>query len=289
MLQTPVEFGTKFSLGSRLRQLVPVEASNTPGLRPTQGFWPAMNDFRKMTTLAMIVLLGAAGPGVAGAHGIWFAQRANQLALVYGIGADDLDMVRRLPKVVRVDGFDAAGQPVPTAIRVAGPLPLVESEGQAAFVSAVVDNGLWSKTADGKWHNKGRDEVPDAVRSEHTFKYAVRVQGPLAGKLPLLPGQTLQIVPVGEALPEHFGTPLRLQVFFDGKPVAGARVLADFLNDPDAAPVLTGADGTVTVFVRNQGLNVVAAIHDGPPSDPKKVEKSEHLATLSFVLPHLPE
>jgi hypothetical protein len=31
------------------------------------------------------------------AHGIWFAQRAKQLALVYGVGADDLDAIKRLP------------------------------------------------------------------------------------------------------------------------------------------------------------------------------------------------
>ena len=34
----------------------------------------------------------------AEAHGIWFAQRAKQLALIYGVGADDLDMVRRSPR-----------------------------------------------------------------------------------------------------------------------------------------------------------------------------------------------
>ena len=33
-------------------------------------------------------------PVAAQAHGIWFAQRAKQLALIYGVGADDLDMVR---------------------------------------------------------------------------------------------------------------------------------------------------------------------------------------------------
>ncbi|MBJ7375941.1 MAG: DUF4198 domain-containing protein, partial [Sphingobium sp.] len=30
----------------------------------------------------------------ASAHGIWFAQRARQLALIYGVGADDLDAVK---------------------------------------------------------------------------------------------------------------------------------------------------------------------------------------------------
>lgn len=37
---------------------------------------------------------------VADAHGIWFAQRARQLALIYGVGADDLDAVKRLPLIV---------------------------------------------------------------------------------------------------------------------------------------------------------------------------------------------
>jgi nickel transport protein len=66
-------------------------------------------------------------------------------------------------------------------------------------------------------------------------------------------------------------------------------VLHDYVNDPDGTPVKTAADGTVTIKVRNQGLNVITAIFDGPADDPSKVDKIEHLATLSFVLPHAPE
>ena len=46
---------------------------------------------------ATAVIAGLAFALPAGAHGIWFAQRATQLALMYGVGADDLDAVRRLP------------------------------------------------------------------------------------------------------------------------------------------------------------------------------------------------
>ena len=60
-------------------------------------------------------------------------------------------------------------------------------------------------------------------------------------------------------------------------------------NDPDGKPVLTGADGTVTIPVRNQGLNVIVAILDSSSEEPKKYDRLEHLATLSFVLPHAPE
>ncbi len=83
--------------------------------------------------------------------------------------------------------------------------------------------------------------------------------------------------------------PLKLKVMFDGKPAAGVRVLRDYVNDPDAKPQLTAKDGTVTIRVRNQGANVVTAIFDGPSDEPKKADKMEHLATLTFTLAHAPE
>lgn len=241
--------------------------------------------FLAMTAL----LLGVATTTTASAHGIWFAQRATQLALIYGVGADDLDSVKRLPLVKSVAGYDADWKPVATKLRVAGPLLLVDSEAPTTAVAAVLDNGTWSKTPDGEWVKKGKDEVPNATISERTFKYAVHLAGPMTKPLPELPGQTLQIVPVDAALPAQKDKPLKLRVLFDGKPAAGARVLTDFVNDPDANPLKTAADGSVTINVRNQGLNVVTAILDGPSTEPKKFDKIEHLATLSFVLPHAPE
>jgi nickel transport protein len=131
--------------------------------------------------------------------------------------------------------------------------------------------------------------VPNAVISEKTIKYAVHLNGPLSAGLQPLEGQMLQILPVEQTLPALLGQPLKLRVLFQGKPVAGARVLTDFVNDPDGKPIKTARDGTATIKVRNQGLNVVVAIVDGPADEPSKVDKIEHLATLSFVLPHAPE
>ena len=237
----------------------------------------------------MALVAGLSATGAAQSHGIWFAQRATQLALLYGVGADDLDMVKRFSMVSSMKGYDADGKPVPTSLHVDGRLVLVDLENQPAIVAAVLDNGTWSRTPDGKWHKQGRDEQPTATVSEKNTKYAVHIVGPLAKPLPLLPEQTLQIVPVEGKLPALLGQPIKLRVYFKGKPVAGARVMHDWLNDPDGKPELTGADGTVTIPVRNQGLNVIVAILDSPSEDPKKYDRLEHLATLSFVLPHAPE
>jgi hypothetical protein len=113
-------------------------------------------------------------PSPADAHGIWFAQRARQLALVYGVGADDLDAVKRLADQRR-QGFDAQGLPVKVTLRAAGAIPVVDSDEPVAIVAAAMDYGLWTKTPDGEWHNKGRDEVPTATLAEHNWKYAVHL------------------------------------------------------------------------------------------------------------------
>jgi uncharacterized GH25 family protein len=245
-----------------------------------------MKPFNVLAAAALVTIATAAS--TAHAHGIWFAQRSTQLALIYGVGADDLDAVKRLPLVKSIAGYDAEWKSVPTKLRVAGPLVLVDSESQPTVVAAVLENGIWSKTPDGEWHKKGKDEVPTAVTSEKTIKYAVVIRGELKSPVPALPDQTLQIVPV-ETLPAEMGKPLKMRVLFKGKPVGGALVQNDYVNDPDAQPVKSAADGAVTLNVRNQGLNVVAVTFYGPPDEPAKFDKIEYRATLSFVLPHAPE
>jgi len=88
----------------------------------------------KINTLLLAALLATSS---AHAHGIYFAQRATQTALIYGIGADDLDSVKRLPLVQSTSGYDADFNPIATKLRVAGPLLLVDSESQPTVVSAV--------------------------------------------------------------------------------------------------------------------------------------------------------
>ncbi|MDO7836792.1 DUF4198 domain-containing protein [Sphingobium sp. HBC34] len=245
--------------------------------------------FRRLATVAIgaVTLAGMAAP--LSAHGIWFAPRAKQLALVYGVGADDLDAVKRLPLVKSVTGYDADWAPVNTSLRTAGAIPVVDSDEPVAAVAAVMDYGYWSKTPDGEWHNKGRDEVPNATLAEHNFKYAVHLNQVPTKPVPLFEGHVLQIVPADIAIPQKMGEPMKVRVLYKGKPIAGATVMQDYVNDPDeAAPAKTGTDGTAMIKLRNQGLNVLMAIHVGQTTD-KKVDHEEYRASLSFVLPHLPE
>lgn len=239
--------------------------------------------------LAGVAFAACIGSSVAAqAHGIWFAQRAKQLALIYGIGADDLDMVKRLPQVESVTAFDAENRPIQAAARVAGPIVVIDVDAQPTIVAAVMPYGVWSRVGHGEFEKKTLLEMPNATVSTKNIKYAVSIQGALSKPMPALPGHALQIVPVG-AIPQTLGTPLTYRVLYNGKPLAGARLINDMVNDPDAKELLTGADGTATMPVRNQGLNVIRAVYDGPSDQPTLYRQMEHTATLSFTLAHAEE
>ena len=225
----------------------------------------------------------------AAAHEIWFAQRSNKLALIYGAGAHDLDMVKRLPKIVSSQGLDAAGNPVPVELKPTESLVLVEAPAETAVVTAVMDNGLWSRSPDGKFHNKGLDEVPDAVISGRYYKYATFLRKHPAGALAPVPGLKFQIVPVGKAFPKKMGEALTVQVLHQGKPVQGARVYREGVTDPGGAHVFTGKDGRATIKVRNAGLNVLVADYQTGPEVPAQTKMTEHVATLSFMYDPPPE
>ena len=240
-------------------------------------------------TVAAAIVSASFFTSTANAHGIWFAERSKQLAVIYGVGADDLEMVKRLPKIASISAYDVLQKPVATSLRASEFLVVVNTDEHPAIVAAVLDNGYWSKTPDGEWIAAGRDEVPHATISERTVKYAVHLRSALAEPLGAIPGQMLQIVPDDEILPDMMGSELKLRVLYEGKPAAGARVMVDFVNDPDGERIVTGDDGRVTISIRNQGLNVIGALYDAPSDEPAKIDKIENMATLSFVLPHEPE
>ena len=236
-----------------------------------------------------IAAIALAASSASWGHGIWFAQRADHLALIYGDGAEDLDVVKRLPKITSVGGVNAQGERVPVRLEPEGKLAFVNFDNKPTIVTATMNNGLWSRDAAGKWHGKGKDEVPGATISGRYFKYATHLVTLPAGSIKPVPGLALQIVPVGASFPKNKDERLTVRVLFEGKPLAGAKVWQDIVTDPDATPMVADANGEVTLPVRNQGLNVVKAEHESASIDPGKTNMTQHFATLSFILEHAPE
>lgn len=218
------------------------------------------------------------------AHGIWFAQRSGELALVYGEGGEDGPIVNRADRVKRLDAFDENGAPVKTRLISTDRLLLVDVEDKPAVIAAIFDNGFWTTLADNTEVNTGKRGLAKVKDSGRYYKYAVHLRRDLKKPLGALPGQVLQLTPVSAALPQKMGDAITLRALFDGKPLANAKVVADFVNDPTATPMRTAGDGTVTVRVRNQGLNVISIVHETPSAEPAEADLVQHRATLSFVL-----
>jgi len=241
----------------------------------------------KFKSFVLAALLAGFASQAADAHAVWFAQRARQTALIYGIGADDLDAVKRFSFIEKITGYDADYQPFAASARIAGPIVLVDADQQPTLLSVVFFNGVWSRV-DGEFVTGGRDKNPKATLAEKNYKYSVSIMGPLSTPIPVLADQVLQIAPAGP-IPDQHGAKLTYRVLFKGKPVSGAKVINDLINDPDQKPLVSGADGTVTMEVRNQGLNVIQAVYNGPSDDAKQYDRIENTATLTFTLAHAPE
>lgn len=239
---------------------------------------------KKFSSLLVVAAMVAA-TSVVQAHGIWFAQRSDEMALIYGEGADDNSIVKRLHKVKGIAAYDASGAAVSTKQVVTDHLLLADMQGNPAVLTGILDNGYYTTNKAGEELEKGKSQVPDAVESGHYWKYTVRLMGDLTAPLGALPGQVLQVTPVAAALPRAQGEALQLKVLYNGKPVAGVKVLADFVNDAAAEPQITDANGIVTVKVRNNGLNVISATHEVQAGAGEDADIVQHVATLAFVLP----
>jgi nickel transport protein len=238
--------------------------------------------------LGVLMLLGSMLAPAVHAHGMWFAQRSGDLALIYGEGGDDLDPVKRLPLIRHVAAYAPDGHAVPTALVPEGKLAVADLSAAPAILTAVLDNGIWSKTGDGRWHKMAKNALSDVVHSSHNFKYAVHLLAPLTKPLAVLPEQTLQLIPLSP-IPDLRGETLRLRVLFQGQPYAGAKIVADFTGDPDGPALISDSAGEVVLEVRHQGLNVIAVEIESAPRDGRLTDAVGHVATLSFRLKHAAE
>jgi nickel transport protein len=233
----------------------------------------------KLSPIAAVFL--AIFPAAANAHGVWLAPRHGEMAVVYGAGPMDdgysPDKLRDL-KAHAVDGT-----PLVATLNRQKNFATINAPKDAAFISLQLDNGVWTKGPDGKNRNVARASVPGAQSSLHSYKYNTHVVLPeaQAGK-PV--GHKLEIVPLANPVKLKVGDMLPMQVLFEGKPLAGAILKADYVNDANMKSGKTDAEGKVTLPVRNDGLNVIGVSYSNPVANSAEIDRESLFATLSFVI-----
>lgn len=231
--------------------------------------------------VAVASLLASATFG-AQAHGVWVAQRASEWALVLGDGPTDDAYKAEAVKSVQAVGADGAA--LRLKLRPEARNVLIEDAASAAAVALGFEDGYWSQGADGKWVAGPKPRVPGARKAGFYMMYTTTLIGPRpAAYRPF--GLPLEIVPLADPMRLAKGQPLAVQVLFDGKPLPGAKLVPDYVNDPRGRPVIADANGRATIGLRSGGLNVIKVSHTRPRAERTEADEDGFAATLAFTLP----
>lgn len=166
---------------------------------------------------AAVFLLAAAGHAFA--HDAWVEAGGGAWVVRYGHG-DKLESYAPA-KVRALAAIDARGAALPVARQAGGEAVRATVAGRPALLTLSFDNGVWTKTTEGS-KNLPKSEVPGAISATHAVKYGKTVVA-WSAAVTRPQGQPLEIVPLAAGAPAA-GATLPVQVLFDGKPLAGAKI-----------------------------------------------------------------
>ena len=168
------------------------------------------------------------------------------------------------------------------------------------WVSAIYQPTFWSKNDSG-WKQQSLKEMPDASTCQQAQMFGKalvvvgdeKVDAAAVGK-PL--GLGLEIVPLADPTQIKADALFPLQVYYDGKPLAGATIIAtsdtfaekdlDALHDerePQAFSIKTDKEGKANLIPLIEGLWKVKVSHKAPFED--KATCMEHSLSSTLVLP----
>lgn len=221
-------------------------------------------------------------PGLASAHGVWVAQRAGEWAIVLGEGA--VDDSYRPDAVKQVLGQRRDGSPATVGVRPKERNVVLEPDAETVAVAVSFEDGYWSQKPDGQWVAGPRTQVREARRAGYYQMFSRTIL--TRGAVPSRPfGLPLEILPLTDPLTLRKGAKLPVLVLFQGRPLAGAKLSSDYLNDGADHTVRTDANGRAVVKVRSSGLNVIKVSHAVSREHRTEADEDGYAATLAFALP----
>ncbi|MFU2058734.1 DUF4198 domain-containing protein [Avibacterium volantium] len=231
---------------------------------------------KQLPTLAIALTLSFIA-AQANAHGVYFANRLDQKALVLGEGP--LDNVYKPEMVKKFIALDNMGRVFPlTPIAANNHISIVPNE--KLGISVVdFDYGYFTRDNAGKMHAFKRfEEVADAQKTTHALKFNVHYWNEKAK--PQTVEAYIQIVPKVNPLTLHKGDKYEVQVLKEGKPFANAPIIPDVLNDL-TTEIKADEQGKAVLTVSAEGTNVVG-VEIGEPTSTHTQNK--YFSSLSFIL-----
>lgn len=230
--------------------------------------------------LSAVLLLASA---VAQAHGLWAVQHSGTLEVVYGEGKEE--EVYDPTRITAIRAWRADGKRADWRSEINGQQLLIHAPAAASLVMRF-DAGEWTQTKEEQWLPGGRDAgVPDALRTWRLLRFASVLLAPSDDPERRL-DLPLEIQPLADPFALGRGQILPVRVLLHGKPLQGAKVIADFVNADTAPPVVTDGDGVARIVLGSDRLNVLQTGHAEACSGECTTDRIAYSATLSFTLPH---
>ncbi|MDO4723651.1 MAG: DUF4198 domain-containing protein [Comamonadaceae bacterium] len=235
--------------------------------------------------LATLALAGAALlAGAAHAHGTWLAHVHGESTVMYGHEPTDTDAYDPA-KVIDARAFKN-GNAIEVKVVAQGNRYATLEADKPGVLGYTLRSGFWHKGQDGKWHNQPRSAAADPTKVEKALlgvMYSVSYQNAREPVKPL--GYALEIVPAVNPAKLEEGDKLSVQVLYEGKPLAGAKVSVDFF-DHDADEVTTDAQGRAELKVAREGFNALAVEHSVAHTDKSQADTVSMMSSLTFESKH---
>jgi nickel transport protein len=134
--------------------------------------------------------------------------------------------------------------------------------------------------------------VADAERRLSSMKYAkalLYTGGGDSDVFQTVVGHQLELVPLSNPFALKPNETLRVRVYFEGKPLAGAAVeIGDGVTprkEEEIPRYNTNSDGIAEVPIHRPGLQLLVVEHNAPPLHADLCDSDVSIATLSFMLP----
>ncbi len=232
----------------------------------------------KLASLCLAALVAStffASP--SDAHGIFFANRADEKILVLGDGPGDNAYTPSM--VTGITAYDTQLSPMGVEVVKHEKNIAIIPPAELGVTVTYFDYGYWYKG--GNSTTKPSQNMLDSQKTTHAIKWNVNYWSKDV-KPTLLSNIPIQIVPTVNPLTLRKGDTYQIQVFKDGKPYANAPLIADVINDL-TNEITTDANGMATITVSANGLNVIG-VEVAAPNSLGKMSQDKYFSSLSFII-----
>ncbi len=210
----------------------------------------------------------------ADAHDYWIEQKGEGLMLVFGHGSQRLDF--EVGKVSALKAIDDQGKEIPVQKEKKGKGLLLKVNGQPTMVTAIIDNGYWSKTIYG-WKEEPKRKASRVVEAIRQLFYTRMLISWTDAAQTAASGHSIAIIPLQNPFALKAGESLQVKVLYNGTPLSDAEMNGGEHN----ALGKTDKEGTIKVPVA-AGVNLLSIEYKEKIKDDPDADMLDQTATLTF-------